>query len=58
MKIGIKQREPPLKVVIQKEKKLIAKISAVKVIEKQENNPVGSDVEIPDLLTIYNISKA
>lgn len=58
MKIGIKQREPPLKVVIQKEKKLIAKISAVKVIEKQKNNPVGSDVEIPDLLTIYNISKA
>lgn len=57
MKIGIKQREPPLKVVVQKEEKIIAKISAVKVVEKQENNSVGNDVEIPDLLTIYSQTK-
>lgn len=50
------QREPPVTVVIKKEKSITATISNVEVI--MQGDEVDENVEIPNLLEIYQIAKA
>lgn len=52
----LNQREPPVTVVIKEEKSITATISNVEVI--MQGDEVDENVEIPNLLEIYQIAKA